>query len=326
MSKELKGAYLRKKRKEAGLSQTELAKKVNEKFGTHIIDTRSISRWESSPTATPLYNKLSKVAEILGLHVDELYGGVGESNYDIISWNVNQFCGPLNPKNMNKGEIKGRQNIYLLEVSGYIKMFLKNALNGIVILQEVPKELYNDFLEELKGFKIIEPVYLNKSAHIYTIAIVNQQSNWREVEMCESIFTEKADYRNRVVEVQCEDLKVMGVHMHSERTTLWDTVIEALEKYPVVIGDFNAHYNQHSSSKLKMELSTIINTGYLDLVPNDYVTFFPRSTTLDHVLISDEIYHNESKCEVVPKNYSDHAVIKANIVVSSQNNVDSLPI
>lgn len=330
MRKEFKGIYLRNKRKERGFSQMELAKKVNEKYGEHVIDARSISRWESNPSATPLYNKLGKVAEILGLHVDELYEGVRESNYDMISWNINQFCGPLDSKDVKKNKkkdaIEDIQNIYFSKIVGYIKPFLKNAINGIVILQEVPQELYSKFLEEFKGFKILEPVFLNKSVYIYTIAIANQQSKWRNVEMGESIFTEKDTYKNRVVEVQCEDFKVMGVHMplrsqdqkfmHLKRPILWDTVIEAIGKYHVLIGDFNAHYNQHSFSERRLELSTIINKGYQDLVPNDYVTYFPNSTTLDHVLTSDEIHHNKSTCEIIPKDFSDHAVIKANIVVS----------
>ncbi|MFY9177004.1 MAG: helix-turn-helix transcriptional regulator [Caldicoprobacterales bacterium] len=68
------GKILRNKRMELGLSQLELAEMVNNKYGTHIVDVTTISRWEINPKAAPRYNKLFKVATVLGCNIEDFYG------------------------------------------------------------------------------------------------------------------------------------------------------------------------------------------------------------------------------------------------------------
>src|SRR5665647_2377294 len=84
MKKKFNGLYLKERRERLGLTQLELANKVNEKHGRAIIDVTSISRWERNPEALPRNNKLVKVAETLGVPVEAFYGLEPEENIIVL--------------------------------------------------------------------------------------------------------------------------------------------------------------------------------------------------------------------------------------------------
>jgi transcriptional regulator with XRE-family HTH domain len=64
------GEWLRQKRHTAGLGTTELAKRTGITDGT-------ITRLEQGSIATPDPRKLSRIAEALGIPVEEIYGMAG---------------------------------------------------------------------------------------------------------------------------------------------------------------------------------------------------------------------------------------------------------
>jgi transcriptional regulator with XRE-family HTH domain len=64
------GQWLRQKRHQAGLGTTELAKRTGITDGT-------ITRLEQGFIATPDPRKLSRIAEALGIPVEEIYGMAG---------------------------------------------------------------------------------------------------------------------------------------------------------------------------------------------------------------------------------------------------------
>lgn len=308
-----KGKLLGRKRMDLGLSQLELAKLVNSKNGVHIVDAKTISRWETNPNAVPRNNKLVKVAEVLECKVEELYELSDSSS--LLSLNVNNFCGPERWERYN---IKSVSEKYFPHVIEYIKKFLKTNERGVVFLQEVPMVIYKDFLDVFKRYSVIEPVYEGEG-HIRTIAITNNESGWEKIEEAESIFAKNKDYSNRIVEIQNENgkVKIMGVHMPLSNGSVkfWNEMIKHLQKYTIVIGDFNAHTNVHRDSEFREMLHTISEKGYGDLVNNDVVTYYPLMTTIDHVFVSEDVDKEKSRCIVIPKNFSDHAVICADIVL-----------
>lgn len=317
-----KGKLLREKRLALGLSQLELANLVNNKNDTHIVDAKTISRWEINSNAVPRNNKLVKVVEALGCKVEELFEKKNSSSYKFLSLNVNNFCGTEMYKDY-KNKIENVSEKYFPYVIEFLKKFLKTNMNGVVFLQEVPKVIYKDFLNAFSRYSVIEPVHMREMAFIRTIAITNRESGWENIEEAESIFVNDRDYANRIVEIQNGKVKVMGVHIPSkykdkrDGEVFWEKVLQHIEKYAVAIGDFNAHYNIHKDSKFRDMLNRIENKGYTDLINNDIVTFYPAMTTIDHVFVSESVDKEKCKCEVIPKNLSDHAVICADIVLKS---------
>lgn len=316
-----KGKLLREKRRALGLTQLELASRVNDKNRTHIVDAKTISGWEINPNAVPRNNKLVKVAEVLGCMVEELFELSNSSSYKLLSLNVNNFCGTEKYEDYINN-IKDVSKKYFPDVIEFIKKFLKTNMNGVVFLQEVPKVIYNDFLKVFSGYSVIEPVYMRGTEFIRTIAITNRESGWEKIEESESIFVNDRDYANRIVEIQNGKVKVMGVQMYLEvedkgdsDVLLWEKMLQHIEKYTVVIGDFNAHTNSHRDSKFRNMLNRIEEKGYMDLISSDFVTFYPAMTTIDHTFVSKDVDKEICKCEVIPKNFSDHAVICVDIVL-----------
>lgn len=318
MEKIFKGELLKDRRIKAGLSQLELANKVNEKYGAHIVDSRSISRWERNPDATPFHNKISKVAEVLDISLNDLYGFPDTEEFKLISYNVNGFYGPTAYDNRHEIDPEQRME-YLTKIGEYLKPFLEESLNNIVLLQEVPSDLYHHFKMEFRDYKLIEPVFKNiKPANFYSVAIINNDSCWVTIEEEMSIFSNNKDYFNRIVELQYGGHLFLGVHMRLDNKALplWNRLLDKIkeQKYAGIIGDFNAHFNSHSESSRRKELQTVIDNGFVNLVSESFVTYYEKKTTIDHVLIAKSYYTKDSvTCEVLPINLSDHALIIAEV-------------
>lgn len=101
MKNKFNGIKFKKIRERYGLTQLELADKVNEKYGKAVVDASSISRWEINPNAVPRNNKLVKVAETLGVSVDIFFDtDKKDENYERVIDNEkmnNTFASELIP-------------------------------------------------------------------------------------------------------------------------------------------------------------------------------------------------------------------------------------
>lgn len=144
----------------------------------------------------------------------------------IISLNVNQFR-PL--KILEGSKIR--------EIISIIQVFLFSDINNVVFLQEVPANLVSELenalngnpkAEEKKFYKIINPS-LNPPRRVwgYTIAIVNEDSNWAKIDEFKEAkrgfenkhnFQDKKNYpwfyENKFVEITNEqmNLRLLSVH------------------------------------------------------------------------------------------------------------------
>lgn len=56
------------------------------------------------------------------------------------------------------------------------------------------------------------------------------------------------------------------------------------------------------------KLNIIRDNGYIDLVPDNYVTYYRYMTTIDHIFIKND-YVEEAKLGLIPSNLSNHACL-----------------
>lgn len=232
----------------------------------------------------------------------------------ITSLNVNGFRGcykeaPITTKNMER-------------VKDYIQVNnLLEEKDDIVIFYEIPYAIegskpYNEFIRIFGDYGIIKPKHLQSYAEQCTIALVNKESNWKRAEQEKFKYTPKFDYGNKVLELQNKNISILGLHMNTDNA-MWECLGNTLDaqnniRYTFIVGDLNAHDNEHrpddrrSLEKLKM----IQEHWYSDLVPKDYVTYYPVMTTVDHFFYDNKQLtdkYREIEFRVLPINLSDHA-------------------
>jgi transcriptional regulator with XRE-family HTH domain len=336
--KVFKGSIIREVRMKQGLTQFELVKKVNSAHEVNVVDAATISRWEINENAVPRNNKLVKVAEALGCSVEDFFETTDEventnkkeeQQIKILSLNVNQFCGL---KNWSERIPEDEKRDNILKIVKYLKEFLDSQKNGLVVLQEFPwkgRDEYQTLWEELKQFIILKPKHLEKKESVFcTIGIANPENGWEEIKDDSLFSSEKDDYYNRIVEINNSNVRVFGVHIPADENEvdringLWNKLINKVEDMnnTIIIGDFNAHANNHRKSTFRCKLKKLEYHGYKDLVDIESVTYYKTATTLDHCFVSNEHFEGNSTAKVISNDYSDHALIIADIILLPNEN------
>lgn len=238
----------------------------------------------------------------------------------IMSFNVNQFVGNKNPRDTrDKGiskDLTANSKLIISCIQGYIKKFLKEDKDSVVILQEIPGELFEIFKEGFNEYKIILPP--QSKALSIVIGICNKDSNWEEVH---NGFADRVkNFRNKIVELKhSSGLQVLGVHMPIDdkkdydmdeckqyNIEFWNLISKYAknkrDNYFLIFGDLNVNYLEYKEFKeigknfnklpekdynLK-NLSFMIELGYNNPIPEG-VTFTHRGTMIDFALLSPQI-------------------------------------
>lgn len=242
----------------------------------------------------------------------------------ITSMNVNGFCGLCNKckpywKRNKCLELrkKNMQNI--------IDFFKIISPDDLIILQEVPfgkncSDISNIFESLYANYNIIKPDSDKTNALQCTLAITSSKSNWIKSSVCKMKLDKNKngfyDYINKFVELTYipTNTQLLGVHMPCNTTT-WNNLIETISfsDFSIIIGDFNAHINEHRPHRISKDLPQIDKLGYTDLVGNNVVTYYPAKTTLDHLYIrKSQVELINKELSIIPTTFSDHATIQYN--------------
>ncbi|MFD1173938.1 hypothetical protein [Oceanobacillus picturae] len=190
--------------------------------------------------------------------------------------------------------------------------------NDIIILQEIPHKifksgggwfdnpLYNRFNELFQEYKILKPKYLVNSWKC-TVAICREDSLWGILSKNLLHYDTKYSYGNRIVELQCQDVSLLGVHVKPE-DGMWDLLLPALKDapYTYVVGDFNANEKRGDMSGKPKEIR---NCGYNNLIPNNIVTCYSYNTPIDNIYINSSFTIDKNVAvKVKDTNLTDHAL------------------
>lgn len=236
----------------------------------------------------------------------------------VMSCNVNQFVGN---NDVSQTPIPEALNTYAREIIALTKGFLLGNKEGIVILQEIPfwdfesrkkYTIFKEFSEAFSKYKMILPQ--NVKARFVTLSISHTESGWDEDETHE-FGQSVTDFKNRFVEMKHRSgIQLIGLHMpinpkqEQENKQFWETLIQYSSKKRsdrfMMAGDFNAHIGSCNYQKQYVDL---LAQGYIDVIPDGTVTYFPGKTTLDHILISLGIAMGAG--DILPEEYSDHGII-----------------
>lgn len=232
----------------------------------------------------------------------------------IMTLNVNGFRGI-------KGDINERvpYNIclqYMMQIKQRIdKVMIKK--NDIIILQEIPHKimkrgnwfddpLYNKFEDIFQEYKILKPKHLINSKQC-TVAICKKDSSWEQLTKDILQYDTMNSYGNKFVELQCDDITLLGVHMPTDNM-MWDLLIHALNgsPYTCIIGDFNANEKR---GEMNNKPEDIRKCGYNSLITNDTITCYSCQTSIDNIYIkSDFTMHKNTEVEIVNTKLTDHAL------------------
>lgn len=244
----------------------------------------------------------------------------------IMSFNVNQFIGNKKPRyTRDKGiskDLTADSKMIISCIQGYIKNFLKEDKDSVVILQEIPgksknsHELFEIFKEGFNEYKIILPP--RSKVPSIVIGICNKDSNWEEVH---NGFADRVkNFRNKIIELKhSSGLQILGVHMPIDdkgdydmdkckqyNIEFWNLISKYAENkrdnYFLIFGDLNVNYLKYKEFKeigknfnklpekdynLK-NLSFMIELGYNNPIPEG-VTFTHGGTMIDFALLSSQI-------------------------------------
>ena len=234
-------------------------------------------------------------------------------NVKIMTLNVNGFRGCTKEQSVS--------NEICMENMKQIKDLIDNVIcnkNDIIVLQEIPHKikigkgcwrynpLFNSFEEMFKGYKISKPKHLIDSLQC-TVAICKKESLWKELPEDVLQYDEKYSYGNKFVELQCESIILLGVHMPTNNET-WDLLIQTLSDtpYTYVVGDFNANERRGTMANKPKELR---KCGYNSLIANNIITCYLYKTSIDNIFImSDYIVNKNVSIKIVNTNLTDHAL------------------
>lgn len=213
------------------------------------------------------------------------------------------------------------ENIYLNNMVN-IKKIIDNLLindNDIIILQEVPHKikqkdrwvwyenpLYNKFIEVFKEYKILKPKHLINSWQC-TVAICRESSSWEQISKDTLKYDSKFSYGNKIVELQCEDISLIGVHMNPSNE-MWSLLISALEfsEYTFIVGDFNAN---EKNGEMSDKPNILKSNGYNAFIPNNIITYYPAETSIDNIYINRDYNLNKDfSIKVKNTKLTDHAL------------------
>ncbi len=250
----------------------------------------------------------------------------------IMSLNVNRFSG-MEERDYTESITSLGKCPKANEIIAFVKGFLWGNPDGVVFLQEIPymrnkvtRRLYDNFKAKLSSgrCKVILPTGGGVSC---TLAITQESSTW---DKAPCVFVNY--YQNKYVCLKNKSgLCILGIHAPLEGgnntpedvqkffTGLKEYAEKHRDKKLIILGDMNVH------SKMPCPYFATFDTirtetedgglGYCDKIPDGKITYFPKGTTLDHVLVSPSLkdsvtaeVKSQSELEL-----SDHAVIIVNI-------------
>lgn len=145
------------------------------------------------------------------------------------------------------------------------------------------------------------------------VAVTLKESNWTKAQQPHFQYNPELDYETKVLELENLSIhqSIINLHMPIDEEMwkcLFDTLNTINVPYTYIVGDLNAHENQHHGEKnLGHRLVELRNQGYIDLVPSDFVTYYNGRTTVDHFFYDNKQLHREIEFRVLPINLSDHA-------------------
>jgi hypothetical protein len=231
----------------------------------------------------------------------------------IMTLNVNGFRGHVNKTVPDEICLDNMRQIKKLTDKVMINK------NDIIILQEVPNKikesgrwrwfdnpLYNRFNEMFQEYKILKPKHLLNSWQC-TVAICKKDSSWEQHSKNVLQYDTKYSYGNKIVELQCEDVTLLGVHMKPE-DDMWNLLIRTLSDapYTYIVGDFNANEKRGEMSDKPTEIR---NCGYSNLIPNNIITCYSCRTSIDNIYINSSFTLDKNvDVKVRDTNLTDHAL------------------
>lgn len=253
-----------------------------------------------------------------------------------MSLNVNRFSG-MKERDFTDSFDRLEDCPKANEIIGYATKFLNKNAGGIVLLQEVPymesplwkgkkRELFKAFEKSLMsaGCKIIPPKGKGK---ICTLAIVKENNIGKRIT---DLFSN--DYANKLVEIEYENVCILGIHAPDDMEFLDSLKKYAEKKALVIIGDFNIATNEWRLKEIESDvergkkdiryleefiecrkwiLEKMPAAGYFDVMEKEIPTYFKMGTTIDHVLVPKELRDKVTAWAEPRENLelSDHAVI-----------------
>src|SRR5699024_205569 len=130
---------------------------------------------------------------------------------------------------------RGLSNQFCLRNMKQIRQLIDTVMinkNNIIILQEVPhkikdnqrewynNQLYIKFMKVFRKNKILKSKYFIDSKQ-YTVAVCRKDSSWKQLQNDILQYNSRYSYGNKFVELQCNDLTLLGVHM-PVKNEMWD--------------------------------------------------------------------------------------------------------
>lgn len=272
----------------------------------------------------------------------------------IMSWNINNFGGlntrkPLWEEFQQRGKEAYREALsmfqtdpYRLTVAEKIVSKIEYENPDIIVFEEfdvdAPAGKKAIMMFEERGYQPILPDKEKKIRGNYSITMMFVKNRLQTIPCASPII--KA-WKWCIAEIN--NLKIVGVHIPSDQAFL-----DELERYAVahitekliILGDFNIATNTGRTEKREKELEDakkagngekiadckeffqrrdwllkVMQSGYIDAVERESVTYFPERTTIDHVLVSEKLKDSVA-AQVIPEEVpelSDHAVIIVDI-------------
>lgn len=219
------------------------------------------------------------------------------------------------------------ENAICLDYMRQIKILIDELLineNDIIILQELPHKikesdrwrwkenpLYTKFNEMFREYKILKPKHLGISWKC-TVAVCKEDSSWEQLEKGVLKYDRKYAYGNKVVELQCGNFTLLGVHASTDKV-MWDKLLLPTLKdapYTCVIGDFNANVKKGPMSDKPKKIR---DCGYENLIPYNKITYYPQEksirTSIDNIYINSSFTMDKNAAvKVEETNLTDHAL------------------
>lgn len=314
MNKRFNGLHLKKYRIEAGLTQLELANKVNSENNFHVVDVTTIARWEHNPTAAPRNNKIVKVARTLGVPVETLYDFELESDFRDDSGekaDANLFC----DKPIEKATIRVMAwNIH--GAGGYGNYAIPNFVADKIISENVDIAVVVEFITGRGWDYLIGTLEKTYDLFIspYTscrnqVMIALKKEKGFEVKRIlteNSVEKEKPEFLHIETELEGKSFSIIGIRVKNQGTDEQiDEQFEFLKVYLkelentniVCAGDFNVWRNP-LSKKLNISSDYIFTPKY-SMMKGNFQTLDNWSAVIKN-----------HKMNVVGKSLIDHIIAR----------------
>lgn len=210
----------------------------------------------------------------------------------ISTFNINKFCGAYS----NRGRYYNPRN---LDFRTPIKEIVDSVLcrkSDIIFLEEFTDNSYIEAekLFDSERYSIFHNKKLTEKSGV--VAITFQNSLW-------SIDTKYSSNKLLGMKFKKNDIELKAIGFHNTSDSIKNVIDQTIRdgETDIVLGDFN------DTSWLD-SLSTQEN-GYVSLISNDKITFKPAQTTIDGVLLKNELSNKVGSKTVMQTYASDHNLV-----------------